>query len=164
VEPSGPRQIDPAGLVVPGPTTIDPPPIPSPQPIPGVPGVDVPAPGSPAIPVYGTPGLGIAGNTEPVPESLVENPPELLAAPVPPYPARLRDAGVAGLVIVQVVVDTTGRPEAGSLRVAQSSNAGFDAAAVATIRQALFRPARVWGRPVRVLVRVPVEFRVRPPS
>ncbi|HSD32501.1 MAG TPA: TonB family protein [Gemmatimonadales bacterium] len=164
VEPSSPPLIDPGGLVVPGPTHFDLPPIPSPLPIPGLPAVGVPAPGLPATPAAGPPGPGWIGNTDAVPEALVEHPPELLVAPVPPYPARLRAAGVVGHVLVEVVVDTTGRPEPGSLRVVQSSNAGFDAAAVATIRAALFRPGRVWGRAVRVLVRVPVEFRLRPPS
>lgn len=99
-----------------------------------------------------------------MPESVVEDRPELLAAPVPPYPALLREARVEGLVTIEVVVDTTGRAEPGSLRVVQSDNAGFNAAAVATIRGALFRPGRVWGRAVRVLVHVPVAFRLRPPS
>lgn len=164
VEPSGPRQIDQGGLVVPGPTRFDLPPIPVPSPIPGVPVVEVPGPGRPVTPVVGPPGSGEPGTTGPMPESLVEDRPELLAAPVPPYPPRLRAAGVAGHVLVEVVVDTTGRPEPGSLRVVQSTNAGFNAAALATIRAALFRPGRVWGRAVRVLVRVPVEFRLRPPS
>jgi hypothetical protein len=29
------------------------------------------------------------------------------------------------------------------------------------MRQALFRPARVHGRPVRVLVRLPIDFKLR---
>jgi len=160
VEPSDARQIDPGGLVVPSPTRIDLPPIPSPQPIPGVPGVAVPPLGSPALPVEGPLGPAQVGGTEPVRVSLVQDPPELLAAPVPPYPALLREAGVEGLVTVQVIVDTTGRPEPGSLRVVESSNPGFDASAVTTIRGALFRPGRVWGRAVRVLVQVPVAFRL----
>lgn len=164
VEPSGPRQIDQGGLFVPGPTHIDLPPIPLPSPIPGVPPVVVPGPGSPVTPVVGPPGAVEPGSAGPMPESLVEDRPVLLAAPVPPYPALLREARVEGLVTVEAVVDTTGRPELGSLRVVQSTNAGFNAAAVATIRGALFRPGRVWGRAVRVLVRVPVAFRLRPPS
>src|SRR5512143_279049 len=163
-EPSGPRQVDQGGLVVPGPTRFDLPPIPLPSPIPGVPMVDVPGPGGPVTPVVGPPGSGEPGTTEPMPESVVEDRPELLAAPVPPYPALLREARVEGLVTIEVVVDTTGRAEPGSLRVVQSDNAGFNAAAVATIRGALFRPGRVWGRAVRVLVHVPVAFRLRPPS
>lgn len=164
VEPSGPRQIEGGGLFVPGPTRIDLPPIPLPSPIPGVPMVDVPGPGRPMTPAEGPPGSGEPGTTGPMPVSLVEDRPELLAAPVPPYPPLLREARVEGLVTVEAVVDTTGRPESGSLRVVESTNAGFNAAAVATIRGALFRPGRVWGRAVRVLVRVPVAFRLRPPS
>lgn len=164
VEPSGPRQIDRGGLVVPGPIRIDLLPIPLPSPIPGLPVFDVPGPGRPGTAEEGPPGAGEPGTTGPMPEALVEDRPELLAAPVPPYPALLREARVEGLVTVEAVVDTTGRPEPGSLRVVESTNAGFNAAAVATIRGALFRPGRVWGRAVRVLVRVPVAFRLRPPA
>src|SRR5512144_2213220 len=164
MEPSSSRQVDQGGLVVPGPTRFDLPPIPLPSPIPGVPVVEVPGPGGPMTPVVGPSGSGELGTTDPMPESVVEDRPELLAAPVPPYPALLREARVEGLVTIEVVVDTTGRPAPGSLRVVQSDNAGFNAAAVATIRGALFRPGRVWGRAVRVLVRVPVAFRLRPPS
>ena len=149
-------------LVVSGSVDIDLSPIPPLQPIRGVLDVDQPSTGIPggntgvpAIP-FGT------EDTMPLLPSLVQEPPELLTAPVPPYPPLLRAAGMAGAVTVQVVVDTSGRPEPASLRVVQSSNAGFDAAAVATIRGALFRPGRVWGRAVRVLVQVPVAFRLHP--
>jgi len=162
VEPSGPHEIDPGGLVVTGPTSIAVPLIPSLEAIPGVPGVAVPPLGRPVMQVEGPGGSEGVGGTEVMTASLVQDPPELLVAPVPPYPALLREAGVEGHVMVQVVVDTTGRPEPGSLRVVESTNRGFDAAAVATVRGALFRPGRVWGRAVRVLVQVPVAFRLHP--
>jgi protein TonB len=137
------------------------PPLPVIEPLPGGPDVSAPAPIGPGnqlgVPVdpWGT------GNGSPLPDSLVQERPVLLAAPQPVYPARLREAGVEGVVLVQVVVDTLGRAEPGSVRVLQHSEAGFDASAVAAIRAARFRPARVWGRPVRVLVQVPVAFRIR---
>lgn len=162
VEPSRSRQIDPGGLTVTGPANIDVPLIPAPEPIPGVPGVDVPLLGRPATPVEGPMVPEGEGSTGVLMASLVQDPPELLAAPVPPYPALLREARVEGQVLVQVVVDTTGRPEPGSLRVVESTNGGFNAAALGTIRGALFRPGRVWGRAVRVLVQVPVAFRLQP--
>lgn len=163
VEPAGPPRVELPGPVVPGPVHIDLPAVPSPQPIPGVPGVDLPLLGRPAAAPVESPSVsGPGAGMDVLPASLVEEPPVLLTAPVPPYPALLREAGVAGLVMVQVVVDTTGRPEAGSLRVVQSSNTGFDGAALATIRGSLFRPGRVWGRAVRVLVQVPVAFRLHP--
>jgi TonB family protein len=127
-----------------------------------VPGIGVPRiepePASPGAPPPG-PAASMTGG-DLVPESLVQEPPELLTVPLPEYPRALREAGVDGLVVVQVVVDTLGHPEAGSLRVVQSSNAAFADAAVAAMRRALFRPGRVWGRVVRVLVRVPVAFRL----
>lgn len=162
VEPSSSRQIDPGELTVTGPTSVAVPLIPSPEPIPGVPGVAVPLLGRPVMQVEGPGGSEGVGGREVMMASLVQDPPELLAAPVPPYPALLREAGVEGHVMVQVVVDTTGRPEPSSLRVVESTNQGFDAAAVATVRGALFRPGRVWGRAVRVLVQVPVAFRLHP--
>lgn len=130
------------------------------EPIPGVPDLSAHSPtgdihlGEPSG-TWGT------GDGAPLPVSLVEERPELLAAPQPVYPAPLREAGVQGIVVVQLVVDTLGRAEVGSVRVLQHSMAGFDASALASIRAARFRPARVWGRPVRVLVQVPVDFRIR---
>jgi periplasmic protein TonB len=92
--------------------------------------------------------------------SLVQDAPELLAAPTPAYPPLLRAAGIQGLVIVTAVVDTLGLAENGSVRIVRSDNPGFDAAALATVRAARFRPARISGRAVRVLVQLPVVFRL----
>lgn len=92
--------------------------------------------------------------------SLVQDSPELLSAPTPAYPPLLRAAGVQGQVIVTAVVDTLGLAENGSVRIVRSDNPGFDIAALATVRAARFRPARINGRAVRVLVQVPVVFRL----
>ena len=92
--------------------------------------------------------------------SLVQDLPELLSAPTPAYPPLLRAAGVQGQVIVTAVVDTLGLAENGSVRIVRSDNPGFDGAALATVRAARFRPARMYGRAVRVLVQVPVVFRL----
>ena len=94
------------------------------------------------------------------PPTLVQQLPELLSAPPPAYPPLLRAAGVQGRVMVAAVVDTLGEAESGSVRIVLSDNPGFDAAALATVRAARFRPARVYGRAVRVLVAVPVVFRL----
>ena len=92
--------------------------------------------------------------------SLVQEAPELLSVPTPAYPALLRAAGIQGRVMVAAVVDTLGQAENGSVRIVRSDNPGFDVAALATIRAARFRPARIYGRAVRVLVQVPVDFRL----
>ncbi|HKC48138.1 MAG TPA: energy transducer TonB [Gemmatimonadales bacterium] len=79
---------------------------------------------------------------------------------MPVYPPLLRAAGVQGRVIVSAVVDTLGQAENGSVRIVLSDNPGFDGAALATVRAARFRPARIYGRAVRVLVQLPVVFRL----
>jgi len=81
----------------------------------------------------------------------------LLAGPPPAYPDLLRAAGIQGRVVLQAVIDTLGRAE-GAAVVVESSNRGFDAAALAYVRRALFRPGRVHGRAVRVLIRLPIDF------
>ncbi|HVH69197.1 MAG TPA: energy transducer TonB [Gemmatimonadales bacterium] len=88
----------------------------------------------------------------------VDEPPALLVAPLPTYPELLRTAGITGRVVVQAVVDTSGRAEPGSVRVIASPNPGFDAAARASVLGARFRPARTQGRAVRVQVLVPIVF------
>jgi len=138
------------------------PPLPLLDAIPGGADLSVPAQVDPGNPVGMSVNRWGNGNEAPVDLSLVQERPELLAASQPVYPARLRETGVEGVVVVQLVVDTSGRAEPGSLRVMRSSNPGFDAAAVTAIRGALFRPGRVWGRAVRVLAQVPVAFRLHP--
>src|SRR5216117_630553 len=92
----------------------------------------------------------------------VDGPPVLLAGPPLGYPDVLRRTGTTGTVTVQLVIDTLGRAEPGSL-VFQSSHPGFETAARAYVLGALFRPGRMHGRAVRVLVRLPISFTLRPP-
>ena len=87
--------------------------------------------------------------------------PALLAGPPLVYPEVLRRAGTTGTVVVQVVIDTLGRAEPRSL-VLESSYAGFETAARAYVLGAVFRPGRTHGRAVRVLVRLPIGFTLRP--
>ncbi|HEX9705652.1 MAG TPA: energy transducer TonB [Gemmatimonadales bacterium] len=95
-----------------------------------------------------------------VPLELTEQRPELLSAPPPAYPTSLRDLGVEGLLIVRVVVDTLGRVERESFSVAATPHHGLVAPVREALRRALFRPGRVGGRAVRVLVEIPFTFRI----
>jgi protein TonB len=92
-------------------------------------------------------------------EAIVDERPALLSAPKVKYPEVLKRAGIEGEVIVQAIIDTTGRAERGSVKVLQSPNPGFDENAKEYVRKAMFRPARIHGRTVRVVVQVPVQFR-----
>lgn len=93
--------------------------------------------------------------------SMGDERPVLLSAPPPAYPPALRDAGVEGTVIVRLVVDTLGRVEPGTVRIVRCDQPELAGPAAQSLRLATFRPARVAGRAVRVLVEVPVRFRLR---
>jgi len=93
--------------------------------------------------------------------ALGEAGPEVLTGPLPVYPEFLRRAGVQGQVVLEALVDTTGRVQAASIAVASATNPGFVAPARQALLATLFRPARVGGRPVRMLVRVPFDFTIR---
>ena len=94
-------------------------------------------------------------------ESVVEERPEVLSGPQLQYPDLLRQAGIQGRVLVQAIVDTSGRAEPASVKVIQSPNPGFDQPARTYLLRALFRPARVHGRAVRVLINLPIDFRIK---
>jgi TonB family protein len=92
----------------------------------------------------------------------VDEPASVLRQPSPRYPPVLQQAGFEGRVLLEFVIDTTGHPEPGSLRVIERTREGFDAAAVETIEHSLFRPARVGGKPVRQRTLQWVVFRMAP--
>jgi len=92
----------------------------------------------------------------------VDQPAEAIHQPKPRYPPVLQHAGIEGRVLVEFIIDTVGHVEPTSLRVVESSNAGFEAAAGETLRRSVFRPARVQGRPVRQRAIQVVAFRITP--
>jgi protein TonB len=91
-------------------------------------------------------------------EAVVDEPPERISCPPPEYPRMMQQAGVEGTVVMQGVVDTTGRIERESVEVIQSTQRAFDGPAMQLLRRCVFRPGRVRGRPVRVLIQLPVQF------
>ena len=86
--------------------------------------------------------------------------PHAASFPVLTYPAELLFAGVAGRVVLEVVIDSTGRVEAGSERVVESSDPRFNQAAKDYVTAARFTLGRVAGRAVRVRLQMPVEFKL----
>lgn len=112
--------------------------------------------------VEGGIGTGIVPSSDQVfMESVVEERPELLTRPPLQYPDLLRQAGVQGRVLVQAIIDTLGRAEPASVKVIQSPNPGFDQPAKNLVLKSLFRPARVHGRAVRVLINLPIDFTIK---
>jgi len=158
-ETQGGSHADPSGQI-PGPPAppVD---VPSPAPI-GLPPIDARAPFDPQLLLRAIRDARGDGGVDGTPDgpwspTAVEQPPALLAGPPLAYPELLRRGGITGTVVVQVVIDTLGRAEPGSL-VLESSHAGFEAAARAYVLGAVFRPGRTRGRTVRVLVRLPIAF------
>ena len=93
-------------------------------------------------------------------EATVDEPVQIVSVPPLEYPPALRQAGLQGRVTVQAVIDTLGRAEPASLKVNTRPNTAFDKSALAYVLHAVFRPARVKGRAVRVLITVPVDYRI----
>ncbi len=91
-------------------------------------------------------------------EAVVDEPPERISSPPLEYPRMMQQAGVEGSVVLQGVVDTTGRVEANSIAVISSTNRAFEGPARQLLRRSLFRPGRVRGQAVRVLIQLPIQF------
>jgi protein TonB len=105
-------------------------------------------------------GVTPASGTQVFSTGEVDQIPALLSAPPidRDYPPLLRNAGIKGRVVIQAVIDTTGRAEPTSIEVIQSPHPGFNDAAKRWFAKALFRPARKNGRPVRVLITQAIDY------
>ncbi len=93
-------------------------------------------------------------------EAVVEERPFLLSGPPPVYPALLKRVGIQGRVVIRAVIDTTGRIDPTSVRIIKSPNPGFDEPTKQWVLKALFRPARLHGQPVRVIVNLPFDYSI----
>ena len=103
----------------------------------------------------------VPGSDQVLSVDVVQEKPELLSHPPVVYPPLLQQAGIEGRVMVQAIIDTTGRVEPNSARVVESANPGFDQPAKNVVLRSLFRPGRVYGRAVRVLVAIPIDFKIQ---
>ena len=79
------------------------------------------------------------------------------------YPAELQRMNVEGKVVVQFVIDTSGRAEPKTFRVLQSTDPQFTAAARLAAFGARYLPAEARGRKVRQLVQLPLAFTLNGP-
>lgn len=86
--------------------------------------------------------------------------PDYLRNPKPRYPKRARRRGYQGTVILEVLVDRTGRVD--DLRVLTSSGHQIlDKAARQSVKTWLFQPGMVGDKRVEMWVRVPVQFELK---
>ncbi|WP_374013846.1 energy transducer TonB [Pseudoxanthomonas koreensis] len=122
--------------------------------------VEEPAP--PEVPLQPLPPSIEPADGAPVGTPVAVQPPQLLGGQPPPrYPAGALRRGESGTVVVQVDVETDGRPA--SLRIqSPSGSRELDRAAVEAVARWRFEPARdAAGQPVQGSLSVPVDFRTR---
>jgi protein TonB len=87
-------------------------------------------------------------------------PKKLDGNPAPPYPADALARRQQGEVLLEVHVDAYGLVE--EISIAKSSGSeSLDRAALETVRSWLFRPAREGGKPIPMVVTVPVRFAIQ---
>jgi TonB family protein len=84
--------------------------------------------------------------------------PKLLSKVEPEYSEAARQAKLAGVVVLQMVIDAKGNPV--NLRVIRSLGLGLDQKAVEAVVQWKFAPAYKDGKPVAVAATVEVNFRL----
>ncbi|NGP77316.1 energy transducer TonB [Balneolaceae bacterium YR4-1] len=95
---------------------------------------------------------------------VVENMPELIGGLAAlqkniRYPEMARKAGIEGRVIVQFIVNEQGEVE--NPRVIRGIGGGCDEEALRAVSNALFKPGRQRGNPVRVQYSLPVIFKLQ---
>jgi periplasmic protein TonB len=91
-------------------------------------------------------------------EFQVEKPVAPLNNVAPTYPSMLQSQGVAGQVIAQFVVDTTGRADVSTFKSIESTHDLFTAAVKNALPRMRFQPAEVGGRKVKQLVQQAFAF------
>jgi protein TonB len=82
--------------------------------------------------------------------------------PKPKYPSILESTGQSGEVLIQFVVDTTGKIDMNTVKVLKASNDLFASAVKAVLPQWRFLPAEAGGRKVKQLAQLPLTF--QPPK
>lgn len=75
------------------------------------------------------------------------------------YPRSLAEQGVAGQVMLELIVDVNGRVRPGSVRVISATDPQFSDASVRIAERLRFTPARVGDRAVPVLVTLPIDWK-----
>ena len=76
----------------------------------------------------------------------------------PTYPSEAKQAGIQGQVVLQFVVDESGRAQ--DIQVLSSPNDMLAEAAVNALEEKSFEPAMQNGEPVKMRMSQPVTFRL----
>ncbi len=92
------------------------------------------------------------------PLALVTRMPAFKKMVKPHYPEKLREMGIEGEVVLDVVIDENGKPV--EIKVVRGKYPQFVSAAIESIKNSTFYPAEMHGKPVSVRIRIPIKFRL----
>ena len=88
----------------------------------------------------------------------VEGKPEILKKVDPIYPELARKEGISGIVLVTVLIDTSGNVEVADI---SKSIKGLDQAALDAAREFKFTPGTKSDQPVKVKMQIPFKFHLK---
>lgn len=97
-----------------------------------------------------------------VPVIRIDSGPSPISIPRPVYPRRAQRAGIEGRVELQYVVLETGQADPATFHVVRTNYREFAASAIEVIARGSFRPARLAGCPVPILIQQKVSFNLAP--
>ncbi len=100
---------------------------------------------------------GVVGGTGDIPVADYDQPARPIRLTKPVYPQEGFVKKIEGTVEVEILIDVTGRVK--PTRILRSIPA-LDAAALECVKQWVFSPAMKHGRPVPILARAPVNFKI----
>jgi TonB family protein len=90
---------------------------------------------------------------------IVEVKPRPINIPTPEYPEIARKNGIEGRTVVRALIDFDGSISATEI-FSSSGDESLDNAAVSAVRQSMFEPASHDGKPVKVWVSIPIQFKL----
>ncbi len=94
----------------------------------------------------------------PVPYFKLSDLPRFVHRETPVYPENMRASGETGTVELVVLVDKTGKVR--QVTILKSAGDSFDQAAIDAINASSFIPAKVDGKSVPALLKMPVKFKL----
>lgn len=75
------------------------------------------------------------------------------------YPRALNRAGIGGSVILRFEIDKNGRIDAETVEIVSATHKEFEEPSKKAIERFRFRPGRYQGKPVRVLIEIPIAWK-----
>lgn len=95
----------------------------------------------------------------PMPFFKLSDLPRFIHRETPAYPEKMRASGITGTVRLSVLIDKTGKVR--EITILKSAGESFDKAAIEAIKASSFVPAKIDGKPVTALLKMPVKFKLQ---